>query len=109
MAELRSIVKGTLLEDEPMARHTSYGIGGPASAFITPKDRNDLAKILTFANHNAIETHFIGSGSNLLVSDSGINGIVLTPAKALTQLEFNGSQVIAESGVMLGRLVKECI
>jgi UDP-N-acetylmuramate dehydrogenase len=109
MIELRSIVKGTLLEDEPMARHTSYGIGGPVSAFITPKDRNDLARILMFANQNEIETHFIGSGSNLLVSDSGINGIVLTPAKALTQLEFNGSHVIAESGVMLGRLVKECI
>ena len=109
MIELRSIVKGTLLEDEPMARHTSYGIGGPVSAFITPKDRNDLARILMFANQNEIETHFIGSGSNLLVSDSGINGIVLTPAKALTQLEFNGSHVIAESGVMLGGLVKECI
>ena len=49
MAKLRSIVKGTLLENEPMSRHTSYGIGGPVSAYITPKDRNDLANILKFA------------------------------------------------------------
>ena len=109
MAKLRSIVKGTLLENEPMSRHTSYGIGGPVSAYITPKDRNDLANILKFAYEHSIETHFIGSGSNLLVADSGIDGIVLTPAKALTHLEFTGGHVVAESGVMLGRLVKECV
>jgi len=109
MAKLRSIVKGTLLENEPMSHHTSYGIGGPVSAYITPKDRNDLANILKFAYEHSIETHFIGSGSNLLVADSGIDGIVLTPAKALTHLEFTGRHVVAESGVMLGRLVKECV
>ena len=109
MAKLRSIVKGTLLENEPMSRHTSYGIGGPVSAYITPKDRNDLANILKFAYDHSIETHFIGSGSNLLVAYSGIDGIVLTPAKALTHLEFTGRHVVAESGVMLGRLVKECV
>ena len=109
MGELRKIVQGTLLENEPMSDHTSYGIGGPAGAYITPKDRSDLAKILKFANKYSIETHFVGSGSNLLVADSGIDGIVLTPAKTLTQLEFNDGHVIAESGVMLGRLVKECI
>ena len=109
MGELRKIVQGTLLENEPMSNHTSYGIGGPASAYITPKDRGDLADILKFAKKYSIETHFVGSGSNLLVADSGINGIVLTPAKSLTQLEFNDGHVVAESGVMLGRLVKECI
>ena len=109
MEELRKIVQGTLLENEPMSNHTSYGIGGPAGAYITPKDRCDLAEILKFAKKYSIETHFVGSGSNLLVADSGIDGIVLTPAKSLTQLEFNDGHVIAESGVMLGRLVKECI
>lgn len=108
MEELRKIVQGTLLENEPMSNHTSYGIGGPADAYITPKDRYDLAEILKFAKKYSIQTHFVGSGSNLLVADSGIDGIVLTPAKALTQLEFNDGLVIAESGVMLGRLVKEC-
>ena len=108
MVELRKIVQGKLLENEPMANHTSYGIGGPADAYITPKDRYDLAEILKFAKKYSIQTHFVGSGSNLLVADSGIDGIVLTPAKALTQLEFNDGHVIAESGVMLGRLVKEC-
>ena len=105
--ELRSIVKGSLLENEPMSKHTSYGIGGPASAYITPKDRDDLCSILKFAVKNDITVYFIGSGSNLLVSDDGINGIVISPAKSLKMLEIEENSIVAESGVMLGKLVKE--
>ena len=105
--ELRSIVKGSLLENEPMSKHTSYGIGGPASAYITPKDRDDLCSILKFAVKNDITVYFIGSGSNLLVSDDGINGIVISPAKSLRMLEIEDNSIVAESGVMLGKLVKE--
>ena len=109
MNELRSIVKGSLLENEPMSKHTSYGIGGPAFAYITPKDRDDLYNILIFATKFDIPVYFIGSGSNLLVSDNGINGIVLSPAKSLKILEIENNSIIAESGVMLGKLVKESI
>ena len=105
--ELRSIVKGSLLENEPMSKHTSYGIGGPASAYITPRDRDDLCSILKFAVENDITVYFIGSGSNLLVSDDGINGIVISPAKSLKMLEIEENSIVAESGVMLGKLVKE--
>ena len=105
--ELRSIVKGSLLENEPMSKHTSYGIGGPASAYITPRDRDDLCSILKFSAKNDITVYFIGSGSNLLVSDDGINGIVISPAKSLKMLEIEENSIVAESGVMLGKLVKE--
>tara|TARA_Y100001960_G_scaffold14854_1_gene13450 strand:+ start:44 stop:958 length:915 start_codon:yes stop_codon:yes gene_type:complete len=109
MEILKTIVKGTLLENEPMSKHTTYGIGGPAMAYITPKDRFDLAEILKCCEQFEIPVYFVGSGSNLLVADRGINGIVLSPAKSLKQLEIKGNSVTAESGVMLGRLVKECI
>ena len=107
--QLKSLVKGTIVENEPMSKHTSYGIGGPASAYIIPKDRFDLSNILKFARKYSIPTYFIGSGSNLLVSDKGINGLVLSPAKSLKQLTINASSVNAEAGVMLGKLVKETI
>tara|TARA_Y100001970_G_scaffold202180_1_gene246115 strand:+ start:333 stop:1244 length:912 start_codon:yes stop_codon:yes gene_type:complete len=107
--QLKSLVKGTIIENEPMSKHTSYGIGGPASAYIIPKDRFDLSNILKFAHKYSIPTYFIGSGSNLLVSDKGINGLVLSPAKSLRQLTINASSVDAEAGVMLGKLVKETI
>jgi len=109
MSKLRQLVKGTLLENEPMAKHTSYGIGGPALAYIRPIDRDDLAKILKFAKKNRLSVHFIGSGSNLLVNDQGIDGLVITPSKALRSLEFKGNCLEAESGVMLGKIVKESI
>ena len=109
MDELKSIVKGKLLENEPMSKHTTYGIGGPAMAYITPEDRFDLSNILKFSTKNEIPVYFVGTGSNLLVADNGIEGIVLTPAKSLKQLEIKKNWVVAESGVMLGKLVKECI
>ena len=81
-------MNGSLLENEPMSKHTSYGIGGPALAYITPQDSEDLSSILKFALENKIPVFFIGSGSNLLVSDAGIDGIVITPAKSLKNLKY---------------------
>ena len=109
MIELRKIVEGPMLIDELMSKHTSYGIGGPAKAYITPKNTFDLANILQFAKKHNIPTYFVGSGSNLLVSDDGIDGLVITLGKSLKDLKIIESTVYAESGVMLGKLVKECI
>lgn len=108
MAELKKMVSGTFLANEPMSKHTSYGIGGPAKAYITPKDRDDLSTILAFAYEHQIPVYFVGSGSNLLVSDDGIDGLVITLGKSFTHLSISGTLVEAESGVMLGKMVKEC-
>ena len=109
METLSTMIKGSFLKDEAMAKHTSYGIGGPAKAYITPRDKNDLSQILQFANQHGIATYFVGSGSNLLVADEGIDGLVITLGKSLKRLEITGTTVFAESGVMLGKMVKECI
>ena len=50
LKDLKGIVKGQYLENEPMSKHTSYGVGGPVKAFIIPKDRLDLINILKFSN-----------------------------------------------------------
>ena len=60
---LRTLIRGDIKEKEMMSKHTYYGIGGPADAYITPKDKEDLSKILRFANKNSIPAYFIGSGS----------------------------------------------
>ncbi|SUZ72064.1 uncharacterized protein METZ01_LOCUS24918 [marine metagenome] len=109
METLSTMTKGSFLKDEAMAKHTSYRIGGPANAYITPRDKDDLSQILQFANQHGIETYFVGSGSNLLVADEGIDGLVITLGKSLKRLEITGVTVFAESGVMLGKMVKECI
>ena len=107
--ELEKMVNGTCLLNEPMSRHTSYGIGGPAGAYITPRDQDDLRRILHFADEQNIPVFFIGSGSNLLVADEGINGIVITLIKSFNKLEIKGCHIYAETGVMLGHMVKHCI
>ncbi|CUV10276.1 UDP-N-acetylenolpyruvoylglucosamine reductase [hydrothermal vent metagenome] len=109
METLNTMTKGSFLKDEAMAKHTSYRIGGPANAYITPRDKDDLSQILQFANQHGIATYFVGSGSNLLVADEGIDGLVITLGKSLKRLEITGATVFAESGVMLGKMVKECI
>ena len=106
---LNKRVKGAFLKNEPMAKHTSYGIGGPAQAYITPSDQNDLKQILIFSKDNNINTFFAGSGSNLLVADEGFEGIVITLGKSFTKLNIDGNHLEAEVGVMLGKIVKETI
>ena len=106
---LNEKVKGTFLRNEPMAKHTSYGIGGPAQAYITPADENDLKQILIFAKDKGINTFFAGSGSNLLVADEGFEGIVITLGKSFTNLGIDGNKMEAQVGVMLGKIVKETI
>ncbi len=109
MAELKKIIKGSLLDNEPMAYHTSYGIGGPAWAYIMPKNKEDLRNILDFSSSYSIPVYFVGSGSNLLVADEGFDGLVIYLGKSFNQLEITGNVIRAKSGVMLGHLVKESI
>ena len=109
MNKLNALTQGSILTNEHMSNHTSYGIGGPAKAYVQPKDEVDLANILKFADEYKIPTFFIGSGSNLLVADDGIDGIVITLGKSLKKLVIKENSVYAQSGVMLGKFVKECI
>lgn len=109
MQKLKALTRGRFLEQEPMSKHTSFGIGGPAQVYATPKDKNDLMEMLHFTTLHNIPTYFVGSGTNLLVNDSGIDGLVITLGKSFNQLEFQGNNVFAEAGVMLGKMVKESI
>ena len=109
ITELKNTIQGILLENESMSKHTSYGIGGKVMAYITPYDVEDLIKIINIINEENIKFYFVGSGSNLLVNDKKINAIIITPVKALKSLTIKENRINAESGVMLGRLVKEAI
>tara|TARA_Y100001970_G_scaffold200321_1_gene243632 strand:+ start:3790 stop:4716 length:927 start_codon:yes stop_codon:yes gene_type:complete len=109
LSELKNNIQGILLKNESMSKHTSYGIGGKVTAYITPHDIKDLIKIIKIINKNNLKFYFVGSGSNLLINDKKINAIIITPAKALKSLKIEKNTIIAESGVMLGRLVKEAI
>ena len=74
-----------IIFDEPLAKYTTFGIGGPAQCMVFPKNRDDLCTLLKYAYDNKIPAIFIGSGSNLLVWDEGFNGFVLSLRKTFNK------------------------
>ena len=92
---------GNLLEQEPLANHTTMKIGGPADLFIEPTSVENIEKAMKVIKENNLPWRAIGRGSNLLVSDEGIDGVVLKLGKGLDHLEINGSEVKAGAGVSL--------
>ena len=107
--ELRKMIKGRMMEAESMTKHTSYGIGGPASVYIEPKSVKDIQSVLFFANENELPFYCIGSGSNLLVSDQGIDGIVISLEKSFRKILFDGNTCFVGTGIKLSKLVRESI
>ena len=96
--------------DEPLAKHTTFGIGGPADCMVFPETREELSKLLKYAYQKKISAIFIGSGSNILVWDKGFNGIVISLKKSFKNLTIKrNSQIIVEAGVMLGTMVKQAM
>ena len=108
LKNITSMVNGKVLLNESMSKHTTFGIGGKTKCYIMPKSTNELKEILKYAANNKIKTSFIGSGSNLLVSDNGYNGIIISLKKTFKKLKImEDATIIAESGVMLGKMVKQ--
>ena len=98
--------RGLLLRDEPMARHTSWRVGGPADRYFEPADREDLARFVASLPANE-PLLWIGLGSNLLVRDGGIRGTVIALHGALDQLRaLDATTIEAEAGVHCARLAK---
>ena len=70
--------RGVVLFNEPMSRHTSFKIGGPAEALVFPKDEGDLSGIIRLSRSKKVPLFMLGDGTNLLVRDKGIRGIVVS-------------------------------
>lgn len=99
--------RGICRFDEPMSKHSSYGIGGNADVFLIPAERDELTFVLKTITENRDRVYFIGSGSNILFSDEGIQGVVISLKGTFNKLRFDSPSVYSGAGVMLGHLVKE--
>ena len=103
------IAQGEIRYDEPMSRHTSWRVGGPAEIFFMPASIEDLARFLA-----ALEAHtpvfWHGVGSNLLVRDGGIAGVVVSATKILRQLNRVDHYLVrAGAGIPCTQLARQCI
>jgi UDP-N-acetylmuramate dehydrogenase len=92
--------------NEPMSQHTSFKVGGPADILIEPTEVEELKKALSFVRQHQLPYYVIGNGTNLLVGDKGIRGVVIKVGESFGDIEITGDEVIAECGVLLSTLSK---
>ena len=100
--------KSRYVLEEPMIRHTTFRIGGPARVFVSQGDERDLAAILLFCADKGIPYAFLGNGSNLLVSDRGFEGIIISMGN-WNGLHIEGKRMRAGAGVLLPRLSRKAL
>lgn len=91
-----------LLQQEPMAKHTTFRIGGPADWLVLPVSVAEIIAVLAAAKAAYVPVTVLGRGSNVLVSDKGIRGLVLRLGKHMSQLRHEGTTVFAGAGASLG-------
>ncbi len=102
-------LRGRLLMDEPMSRHTSWRVGGAADYFYTPADKADLVQLLAQLPAD-MPLCWVGLGSNLLVRDGGVAGMVVRTAKGLAALVFTPpGQIYAEAGVSCAKVARAAV
>jgi UDP-N-acetylmuramate dehydrogenase len=103
---LKTALPGRVLADEPMARHTSWRIGGPADLFVRPLDCGELIWVLDRLREHGVPWQVIGGGSNLLVRDGGIRGAVIHPGFLDTMVFETDGRIRAGAGLRLMRLIR---
>lgn len=107
-AELERALGPGVRFDEPMSRHVSLRVGGPADAWATPHDRIELATLLATCARHRLPHTLVGAGFNLLVLDAGLPGVALSLSKLRRIEERPGGGVRAEAGVSHSQVTRFC-
>jgi len=109
LRELKRCVKGKVLFKEPLAFHTSFGIGGPADIWVVPQDTKGLKDAVGLARKHKMPLLLIGSGSNILAKDEGFKGMVVhLGAPFFKRIDIEGGCVRVGAGCSMSRLVRLC-
>ena len=104
LTELQNVMGGSgIFMEEPMKKHTTFRVGGPADVLVQP-DETALAAILALCRQYYVPYSFIGNGSNLLVGDKGIRGVVIEMTDPMGNIEVHGTKITAQAGAMLSKI-----
>ena len=102
-------LRGQLRFDEPMSRHTSWRVGGGADYFYVPADRDDVVELIGRLPQS-LPVHWVGLGSNLLVRDAGVTGLVIKTSKALSTIRIEPEdRLYAEAGVSCAKVARTSV
>lgn len=102
--KLAAEIPGRELFDEPLARHNSWEIGGPADLLIEADNPQQVEIVVRFAREQKIPLVVIGQGTNLLFDDAGVRGIVLKIGASMARIDINGQRIVAEGGAWVPQL-----
>ena len=92
--------------DEPMSGHTSFRIGGPADVFARPSDIAGLSEVLRICRESKVPAMIMGNGTNLIVRDKGIRGVVIQLTDNMCRYEVKEEEITADAGILISRLSK---
>ncbi|MZP43930.1 UDP-N-acetylmuramate dehydrogenase [Heliobacterium gestii] len=106
MAFLTKDLRGQWMQNEPMSRHTTWRIGGPADLFVDPADESDLAGLVRRCREAGVPWLVVGIGSNLLVSDNGIRGVVIHLGRPFADKRVDDCRLTAGAGCTLPALAR---
>lgn len=109
LQELNKVLKEEQIQlQEPMSRHTTFRVGGPADIYVLPQI-NQVKEVLQLCSTFDIPICIKGNGSNLLVGDKGIRGVVLELEKNAADISVAGTHITAEAGAILGAVAKKAL
>lgn len=104
LTELQNVMGGSgIFMEEPMKKHTTFRVGGPADVLVQP-DETAFVAILALCRQYHVSYSFIGNGSNLLVGDKGIRGVVIEMTDPMGNIEVDGTKITAQAGAMLSKI-----
>ncbi|MBI4417805.1 MAG: UDP-N-acetylmuramate dehydrogenase [Ignavibacteriales bacterium] len=106
---IRSFFRGRIFENEPLAPYTSMKVGGPASLYLEPQDRDDLVAVIRHFREQHFPFLMIGRGSNMIISDEGFPGAAINLESGFSDVSLVDGDVVAEAGARLTKLVDFCV
>jgi UDP-N-acetylmuramate dehydrogenase len=99
-----------LQRDEPLSQHTWLRMGGPAQYFVTPRTEAELLDVISTCRHQQLPIHILGCGSNLLVREAGVQGVVVRVVEPLlSEVRIAGTSLTAGGGTLLSHVVAEAV
>jgi UDP-N-acetylmuramate dehydrogenase len=107
--DIKSVFRGRIALDEPLGKYTSMRVGGPADCYLEPVDKDDLVSVIAVLRERGVPFLMLGRGSNMLVSDEGVRGVVINIESGLSDVRMEGDLVVAEAGVKLTKFVDFCV
>lgn len=101
--------RARVLENEPLARHTTFRVGGPADVLFLPESAEELRRAMELAREAGEECLVIGNGSNLLVRDGGVRGLVIKLAGPMSGVSVEGTAIRAQAGASLSQVSRAAL